>query len=38
MIKFSNILFGLLLNFISQQAWALDPTDSIMHGGEFHLS
>ena len=34
-MKSSSILFGLLLNFISQQAWALDPTDSIMHGGEF---
>ncbi|KAE9379342.1 WSC-domain-containing protein [Stipitochalara longipes BDJ] len=31
-MKFSRVLFSLLLNHISQQAWALDPTDSIMHG------
>ena len=34
-MKFSKVLFSLLLNHISQRAWALDPTDSIMHGGQF---
>jgi hypothetical protein len=34
-MRFSSVLFSVVLNHITQQVLALDPTDSIMHGGEF---